>query len=79
MGIFLVMLVICLSACEYKYDAAHEIAINSTNILLNAFKTGETEEIKNLFCDEIKSTHDLDKEILSEAKRAKNAYILTDE
>ena len=65
--IFLVMSVIFLSACEYKheYNAAHEMAINSTNILLNAFKTGETEELKNLFCDKIKSTHDLDKEILS--------------
>lgn len=67
MGIILAMSVICFSACEYKYeyDAAHEMAINSTNILLNAFKTGETEELKNLFCDAIKSTHDLDKEILS--------------
>ena len=50
MGIVLVMSVICLSAYEYKYeyDAAHEMAINSTNILLNAFKTGETEELKSL-------------------------------
>ncbi len=46
-------------------DTPKETALNSATTILNALKTGETEELKNLFCEEIKDTHDLDEEILS--------------
>lgn len=64
--VFIVIFASVLMGCDYKAskeNSPSQIAQNQATIILNCFKTGETEELKSLFCDQVKSTHDLDKEL----------------
>ena len=62
------MLVFALSSflftgCKTKKNSAGAIARKQAEIILECLKTGEKEELKALFCERVKNTHNLDKEI----------------
>lgn len=59
MGIIIVLF----SGCSSNDKTPETIAKEQASIILECLKTGETEEMKALFCDEVKGSHDLDKEI----------------
>ena len=63
-----IMLVFALSSflftgCKTKKNSAGAIARKQAEIILECLKTGEKEELKALFCERVKNTHNLDKEI----------------
>ena len=51
------------TGCKTKKNSAGEIARKQAEIILECLKTGEKEELKALFCESVKNTHNLDKEI----------------
>ena len=51
------------TGCKTKKNSAGEIARKQAEIILECLKTGEKEELKALFCERVKNTHNLDKEI----------------
>ena len=64
--VFIMLFISMLTGCEGKTSrekSPSQIAQNQAVIILNCFKTGDTDELKSLFCDQVKSTHDLDKEL----------------
>lgn len=54
-----------ITACSdgSKELSPSSIAKEQATTILDCLKTGETEELKSLFCEDIQNTHDLDKEI----------------
>lgn len=51
------------TGCKTKKNSAGAIARKQAEIILECLKTGEKEELKALFCERVKNTHNLDKEI----------------
>ena len=51
-----------LTACSSE-PSPSKIAKKQATAIINCFKTGETDELKSLFCEQVASTHDLDTEI----------------
>lgn len=51
------------TGCKTKKNSADAIARKQAEIILECLKTGEKEELKALFCERVKNTHNLDKEI----------------
>ena len=51
------------TGCKTKKNSAGAIARKQAEIILECLKTGEKEELKALFCESVKNTHNLDKEI----------------
>lgn len=52
-----------LTSCKIDENSVNAIAREQAEVILECLKTGEKEELKALFCEEVKNTHDLDKEI----------------
>ena len=63
--IFFSITFIFLTGCNtgLKKSSASKIAKNQATVILNCLKTGQTEDLKRLFCEEVRNTHDIDKEI----------------
>ena len=51
------------TGCKTKKNSTGAIARKQAEIILECLKTGEKEELKALFCERVKNTHNLDKEI----------------
>ena len=51
------------TGCKTKKNSVGAIARKQAEIILECLKTGEKEELKALFCERVKNTHNLDKEI----------------
>lgn len=60
-AIFFFLLLLFLSGCIITIDSGE--SDRQTDIVLNAFKTGETEELEGLFCKKIADRYDLESEI----------------
>lgn len=60
-SVFFLLLLFLLSGCIIQIDSGE--SDRQTDIVLNAFKTGETEELEGLFCKKIADRYDLESEI----------------
>lgn len=60
-SVFFLLLLFLLSGCIIQIDSTE--AEKQTDIVLNAFKTGETEELEGLFCKKIADNCDLDAQL----------------
>lgn len=68
-AIFFSLLIFLLGGCVIRLGNGDIIQIDppesyeQADIVLNAFKTGETEELQGLFCKKIADSHDLESEL----------------